>query len=74
MGAWELSGLVLLQALSWVFLPIYLSCRIATVPEYMSKRFGGARLRVLLALISIILYISTRISADLFTGGTYIRE
>jgi Na+/proline symporter len=34
--------------------------QIYTVPEYLAKRYEGHRLRLLLAVISILLYITTR--------------
>ena len=33
-----------------------------TMPEYMRKRFGGQRIRVTLAVLTIMLYIFTKIS------------
>jgi Na+/proline symporter len=34
----------------------------ATLPEYMSKRFGGNRIRIYLSVLSLTLYILTKIS------------
>jgi hypothetical protein len=36
--------------------------QVCTLPEYMMKRFGGTRIRVYLATLSLILYIFTKIS------------
>jgi len=36
--------------------------QVTTLPEYMMKRFGGTRIRVYLAALSLILYIFTKIS------------
>jgi hypothetical protein len=36
--------------------------QVCTLPEYMMKRFGGTRIRVYLAALSLILYIFTKIS------------
>ena len=35
-----------------------------TMPEYLSKRFGGQRLRVYFAILSLILYIFTKCSVS----------
>lgn len=32
------------------------------MPEYLSKRFGGRRLRVVIAVLSLLLYIFTKVS------------
>jgi hypothetical protein len=36
--------------------------QVCTLPEYMMKRFGGTRIRIFLAALSLILYIFTKIS------------
>ena len=35
------------------------------MPEYLTKRFGGERLRVYFALLSLILYIFTKCSVSI---------
>lgn len=44
--------------------------QVCTLPEYMMKRFGGTRIRVYLATLSLILYIFTKISVRY--GGVLI--
>ena len=39
------------------------------MPEYLSKRFGGARLRVYFAMLSLVLYIFTKCSVSLRSTG-----
>ena len=34
------------------------------MPEYLAKRFGGNRLRVYFALMSLVLYIFTKLSVS----------
>ena len=43
------------------------------MPEYIKKRFGGDRIRIYLSVLSLILYIFTKISADLFSGAMFIK-
>jgi hypothetical protein len=38
--------------------------QVCTLPEYMMKRFGGTRIRVYLAAMSLTLYIFTKISVS----------
>lgn len=57
-----IQALIFLQLLGWVFLPVYIAARVHTLPEYMSKRFGGQRIRIYLAILSLVLYVFTKIS------------
>ena len=60
-----MQALIILQVLGWIFLPVYLASGIYTLPEYLEKRFGGKRMGGLIAVISLILYIVTKISVGL---------
>ncbi|XP_045605237.2 sodium/mannose cotransporter SLC5A10 isoform X2 [Procambarus clarkii] len=71
---WWLPSIILLQLMSWVFLPVFISSGVCTVPEYMNKRFGGQRIQVYLALLSLVLYIFTKISVDLYSGALFINQ
>ncbi|XP_041378621.1 sodium/myo-inositol cotransporter-like isoform X2 [Gigantopelta aegis] len=73
-GAWEINALLFLQLLGWVFIPVYIACGTYTMPEYLSKRFGGQRIRVYFAFLSLVLYIFTKCSGDLLTGAFFIQQ
>ena len=45
-----------------------------TMPEYLRKRFGGQRIRLYLAFLTLLLYIFTKISADLYAGAIFITQ
>ncbi|XP_039586768.1 sodium/nucleoside cotransporter-like, partial [Passer montanus] len=47
---------------------------VSTMPEYLGRRFGGGRIRLYLALLSLGLYVSTKISVDMYSGALFIRE
>ncbi|KAA3671610.1 solute carrier family 5 (sodium/myo-inositol cotransporter), member 3 [Paragonimus westermani] len=66
-GAFELNASILLQLLGWVFLPVYIASGVCTLPEYMSKRFGGKRIQVYLAGLSLLLYALTKISVGVLS-------
>lgn len=70
----EWNAVFLLLLLAWVFLPVYISAGIYTVPEYLSLRFGGQRLRIYLSVIAILSYIFAIMSVDLYSGALFIRE
>ncbi|XP_018649694.1 inositol transporter [Schistosoma mansoni] len=73
-GAFELNASILLQLLGWVFLPVYIASGVFTLPEYMKKRYGGERIHMYLALLSLILYIFTKISVNLYSGSLFLTE
>lgn len=73
-AAWELNALLLLQLLGWVFIPVYIYSGVYTMPEYLSKRYGGRRLKVYFAVLSLVLYIFTKLSVDLYAGALFIQE
>ncbi|XP_076021963.1 LOW QUALITY PROTEIN: sodium/myo-inositol cotransporter-like [Genypterus blacodes] len=70
-AAWEVTALPLLQLLGWVFIPVY---GVNTMPEYLSKRFGGRRLKVYFACLSLLLYLFTKLSVDIYAGALFIQE
>ncbi|KAJ8389716.1 hypothetical protein AAFF_G00114220 [Aldrovandia affinis] len=73
-GAWELNALLVLQLLGWVFVPVYIHSGVYTMPEYLAKRYGGSRLKVYFAALSLLLYVFTKLSVDLYSGALFIRE
>ena len=48
--------------------------QVRTLPEYMVKRFGGRRISMYLAVLSMILYIFTKISVNLYSGAIFIQQ
>ncbi|KAM9194351.1 sodium/glucose cotransporter 1 [Dugong dugon] len=62
----------MLVVLGWVFVPIYIKAGVVTMPEYLRKRFGGKRIQIYLSILSMLLYIFTKISADIFSGAIFI--
>lgn len=73
-AAWELNAVLLLQMLGWIFIPVYIQSGVYTMPEYLSKRYGGKRLKLYFAALSLILYIFTKLSVDLYAGALFIQE
>uniref|UniRef100_A0A672FLI0 Sodium/glucose cotransporter 4-like n=1 Tax=Salarias fasciatus TaxID=181472 RepID=A0A672FLI0_SALFA len=72
-GGFEWNASWVLVALGWLFVPVYISSGVLTLPEYLEKRFGGRRIRLCMSVLSIVLYIFTRISADMFSGALFIQ-
>ncbi|KAK0140828.1 Sodium/glucose cotransporter 5 [Merluccius polli] len=63
-AGFEWNATYVLLALAWVFVPVYVASGIVTMPEYLGRRFGGERIRTYLAVLSLLLSIFTKISAD----------
>ena len=55
---------MIVQLLGWIFLPVYLAGGIFTMPDYLQKRFGGKRIQMYISLLSLALYIFTKISVS----------
>eukprot|EP00063_Salmo_salar_P094365 XP_014069200.1 PREDICTED: sodium/glucose cotransporter 2-like [Salmo salar] len=70
--AWNALFIVLL--LGWLFVPVYLTAGVITMPQYLKKRFGGTRISLYLNVISLFLYIFTKISVDMFSGAVFIQQ
>merc|ERR550519_2980575 len=73
-AAFEFNALILLQLLGFVFIPVFIASKVRTLPEYMVKRFGRTRIGTYLAILSMILYIFTKISVDLYSGALFIQQ
>ncbi|BFZ24265.1 hypothetical protein BsWGS_27304 [Bradybaena similaris] len=71
---YEWHAIYLLVALGWVFVPVYVASGAFTMPEFLKKRFGGTRLRVFLSVQSLVLYVLTKISAELFSGAIFLQQ
>ncbi|KAK1800914.1 hypothetical protein P4O66_005563, partial [Electrophorus voltai] len=73
-GGFEWNALFVVLLLGWLFVPIYIKAGVVTMPEYLKKRFGGHRIRIYLSVLSLFLYIFTKISADMFSGAIFINQ
>lgn len=71
-GTFEWNAMITLFILGWIFCPIYIASGVVTMPEYLRVRLGGQRIRVFLSVLSLFIYIFTKISADLFAGAIFI--
>ncbi|XP_047402622.1 sodium/glucose cotransporter 5 isoform X2 [Sciurus carolinensis] len=71
-AGFEWNATYVLLALAWVFVPIYISSEIVTLPEYIQKRFGGQRIRMYLSVLSLLLSVFTKISIDLYAGALFV--
>ncbi|XP_067649722.1 sodium/glucose cotransporter 4-like [Haliotis asinina] len=73
-AAFELNAIFILMILGWIFVPVYVAAGVFTMPEYLRKRFGGQRIRIYLSVLALILYVFTKISADLYSGAIFLTQ
>ncbi|NP_001279596.1 sodium/glucose cotransporter 5 [Callorhinchus milii] len=72
-AGFEWNATYVLLALAWVFVPVYISSGIVTMPEYFQRRFGGQRIRIYLSALSLLLSVFTKISTDLYSGALFVQ-
>lgn len=65
---WEWLVLPALSALLWIFVPLYVRNNIATMPEYLERRFGG-RARTLYAWLTVSSYVLVNFALVFYTAG-----
>jgi solute:Na+ symporter, SSS family len=61
-------AIFVLIILGWFLSPIYIKSGVATMPEFLEKRFGSGCSKIF-AGISIFIYIFTKITITIFAGG-----
>ncbi|XP_060075975.1 sodium/mannose cotransporter SLC5A10-like [Ylistrum balloti] len=64
---------MLILALGWYFIPVYISSGVYTLPEYMEKRLGGTRIRIYLCCLSLLLSIVTKLAVSMFAGSLFLQ-
>src|SRR6202790_4223660 len=72
-GHFEWLACLILLILGWVFVPFYLRTNVFTMPEFLERRFNRQS-AVYLAAISIIAYIFTKISVQLYAASVVLER
>src|SRR3989449_3755934 len=72
-GHFEWLACLILLILGWVFVPFYLRSNVFTMPEFLERRFNR-QCAVYLAAISIIAYIFTKISVQLYAASVVLER
>jgi len=57
-----------LLVLAWVFVPFYARSLVFTMPEFLERRFSVSS-RYVLSIVSIIMFILSKIAVGIFAGG-----
>ena len=72
-GHFEWLACLILLVLGWVFVPFYLRSNVFTMPEFLERRFNR-NCAVYLAAISIVAYIFTKISVQLYAASVVLER
>ena len=72
-GHFEWLACLILLILGWIFVPFYLRTNVFTMPEFLERRFNR-QCAVYLAAISIIAYIFTKISVQLYAASVVLER
>jgi SSS family solute:Na+ symporter len=72
-GHFEWLACLILLILGWIFVPFYLRSNVFTMPEFLERRFSR-QCAVYLAAISIIAYIFTKISVQLYAASVVLER
>ncbi|XP_025113902.1 sodium/glucose cotransporter 4-like [Pomacea canaliculata] len=70
---YEWHAIPFILMLSWVFVPVFTACGVFTMPEYIRRRYGRERLRTYLSVLSILLYVLTKISVEMYAGAVFVQ-
>src|SRR5246500_3152681 len=72
-GHFEWLACLILLLLGWVFVPFYLRSNVFTMPEFLERRFNR-NCATYLATISVIAYIFTKISVQLYAAAIVLER
>jgi SSS family solute:Na+ symporter len=67
MAHYELHAWCLL-VLAWVFVPFYARSMVFTMPEFLERRFS-AQSRYVLSIVSLVIFVVSKMAVGIFAGG-----
>jgi solute:Na+ symporter, SSS family len=71
-SAWQLTGSVGIVLIALTLLPKFLRAGIYTMPEFLEHRYNAAA-RLLMALLTVLIYSLVMLPAVLYSGGVTLR-
>ncbi|MDE5786239.1 MAG: sodium:solute symporter, partial [Duncaniella sp.] len=72
MAHWEILVWMILLV-GWVFVPFYSRSMVYTMPEFLERRFNPQS-RTILATISLISYVLTKVAVTVYAGGLVFQQ
>lgn len=71
MAHWELNSWLILL-LGWVFVPLYWSSKVYTMPEFLERRYNASA-RNFLSVVSLVSYVLTKVSVTVYAGSIVLK-
>ncbi|XP_072046294.1 sodium/mannose cotransporter SLC5A10-like [Amphiura filiformis] len=62
-----------IMAMAYIFLPVYLSSAVFTMPEYLGRRFESNQIRNYFSVLSLVFLTIMNIPVDLFSGAVFLQ-
>jgi solute:Na+ symporter, SSS family len=72
LALWEISGMVGLMILAFVFVPIYYRYNCTTTTELLEKKYQDARIRTLISGLFMLGYVFLAMPSALYTGALFL--
>ncbi|MDP2129499.1 MAG: SLC5 family protein [Erythrobacter sp.] len=73
LSLWELSAVVGLLILAFVFVPIYYRHNCTTTTELLERRYGDDRIRTMISTLFMFGYLFIAMPSSLYTGALFMR-
>ena len=73
LSLWELSAVVGLMILAFVFVPIYYHYNCTTTTELLERRYGDDRVRTMISTLFMFGYLFLSMPSALYTGALFMR-
>jgi SSS family solute:Na+ symporter len=73
LSLWELSAVVGLIILAFVFVPIYYRYNCTTTTELLERRYGDDRIRTMISTLFMFGYLFLSMPSALYTGALFMR-
>lgn len=74
LSLWELSAVVGLLILAFVFVPIYYRHNCTTTTELLERRYGDDRIRTMISTLFMFGYLFISMPSALYTGALFMRS
>ena len=72
-GFYEWGAVLCIFVLAYLFLPVFLQSAVATMPEFLERRYSP-RVRTVTVWLSLVLYILTKIGGTLYAGDLILQQ
>lgn len=72
-GFYEWGAVLCIFVLAYLFLPVFLQSAVATMPEFLERRYSPG-VRTVTVWLSLVLYVLTKIGGTLYAGDLILQQ